>query len=138
VDANPVGRRPAKYRFTAVTRRDSPSLTKPTRARSGSLKRRWPRGIPGFPANFVAETAATELPVIGAGLPAEASAKAANKTYYRVVALDEQGKRSGPSDYATAPRPVIYSKPVVSAKVGAEYRYQARAQTSPSETLAPA
>jgi len=41
-----------------------------------------------------------------------------------VVAVDAQGKRSGPSDYATAPRPVIYSKPVVAAAVGAEYRYQ--------------
>jgi len=52
------------------------------------------------------------------GLPA------ANKTYYRVVAVDGQGKRSGPSDYAVAPRPVIYSRPVVTAQVGAEYHYQ--------------
>ena len=55
---------------------------------------------------------------------------AANKTYYRVVAVDEQGKRSGPSDYATGPRPVIYSKPVAAAKVGAEYRYQVGANRS--------
>ena len=48
---------------------------------------------------------------------------AANKTYYRVVAVDEHGKRSGPSDFTEAPRPVIYSKPVVTAKVGTEYRY---------------
>src|SRR5262249_37159015 len=34
------------------------------------------------------------------------------------------------SDYATAPRPVIYSQPVVKAKVGAEYRYQPRANHS--------
>ena len=47
----------------------------------------------------------------------------ANKTYYRVMAMDEQGKRSGPSDYATAPRPVIYSAPSVAAHVGAPYRY---------------
>ena len=47
-----------------------------------------------------------------------------------MVAVDEHGKRSGPSDYATAPRPVIYSKPVVAAKVGAEYRYQVRATRS--------
>ena len=43
---------------------------------------------------------------------ATSTSPAANKTYYRVVAVDEQGKRSGPSDYATGPRPVIYSKPV--------------------------
>jgi len=54
----------------------------------------------------------------------------ANKTYYRVVAVDEFGKRSGPSDYATAPRPVIFSKPPQVAKVGAEYRYEVRANRS--------
>jgi hypothetical protein len=55
---------------------------------------------------------------------------AANKTYYRVVAVDEQGKRSGPSDYAVAPRPVIYSKPMVTAWVGTDYRYQVLANRS--------
>ena len=81
---------------------------------------------PWFPANFIAETTATELAVMGR----EVDLPAANKTYYRVVAVDEQGKRSGPSDYATAPRPVIYSKPVLAAKVGAEYRYQVCANRS--------
>ena len=46
------------------------------------------------------------------------------------MAVDDQGKRSGPSDYATAPRPVIYSRPALTATVGAEYRYQARANRS--------
>ncbi len=55
---------------------------------------------------------------------------AANKTYYRVVAVDAEGKRSGPSDYAVAPRPVIYSKPALQAKVGAEYRGQVSANRS--------
>jgi len=27
--------------------------------------------------------------------------------------VDEQGNRSGPSDYAVAPRPVVHSKPVL-------------------------
>jgi hypothetical protein len=58
---------------------------------------------------------------------------AANKTYYRVVAVDAQGKRSGPSDFATSPRPVIYSTPVERAKVGVEYRYQARVTRSMGE-----
>jgi hypothetical protein len=66
------------------------------------------------------------LAVLGPGV----DLPAANKTYYRVVAVDAQGKRSGPSDYAVAPRPVIYSKPVVTAQVGAEYRYQVRANRS--------
>jgi hypothetical protein len=81
---------------------------------------------PWFPANFVAETTATELAVMGR----EVDLPAANKTHYRVVAVDDQGKRSGPSDYATGPRPIIYSKPVVAAKVGAEYRYQVCANRS--------
>jgi hypothetical protein len=54
----------------------------------------------------------------------------ANKTYYRVVVVDAQGKRSGPSDYATAPRPTIYGKPVAQAKVGTEYRCQLQANHS--------
>jgi hypothetical protein len=47
-----------------------------------------------------------------------------------VVAVDEQGKRSGPSDYAGGFRPVIYSQPVVTARVGANYRYEACANRS--------
>src|SRR5262249_7692243 len=39
-------------------------------------------------------------------------------------------KRSGPSDYATAPRPNIYSKPVTAAKVGTPYRYNVCANRS--------
>ena len=56
---------------------------------------------PEFPANFIAETTDTEMAVMGDGI----ESPNANKTYYRVVAVDSQGKRSGPSDYATAPRP---------------------------------
>jgi hypothetical protein len=72
------------------------------------------------PANFVAETSSTELLVLGAGL----DLPNANKAFYRVVAIDDKGKRSGPSDYAAAARPFIYSKPASTAKVGTEFRYQ--------------
>ena len=61
-----------------------------------------------FPANFVVETAATELEVVGPGV----KLPGANKAFYRVVAVDAAGNRSGPSDYAAAPRPVIVSAPV--------------------------
>jgi hypothetical protein len=47
----------------------------------------------------------------------------ANRAYYRVVAVDENGNRSGPSDFAEAPRPILWSRPVTVAKVGSEYRY---------------
>src|SRR4029434_10585620 len=46
------------------------------------------------------------------------------------VAVDSQGTRSGPSDFATAPRPTIYGKPATQAKVGAEYRCQLLANRS--------
>jgi hypothetical protein len=72
------------------------------------------------PANFIMEVAATEAAVIGA----EIQSANANKAFYRVVAVDEQGKRSGPSDFAEAPRPIIYSRPVTNAKAGSEYRYK--------------
>jgi hypothetical protein len=71
------------------------------------------------PANFVTEVAANELTVIGSevGLPN------ANRAYYRVVAVDDRGRRSGPSDFAETPRPLLYSLPATAAKVGSEYRY---------------
>jgi len=119
---NPVGRAPVKYRVYgsdekgfsvsdepyAVALGDSKDLTSP------------------FPANFIAETTGTELAVLGAGV----DLPAANKAYYRVVAVDANGKRSGPSDYAAAPRPVIYTAPATTARVGEEYRYQVGAVRS--------
>ena len=48
----------------------------------------------------------------------------ANRVFYRVVAVDDKGKRSGPSDYTAAPRPFIHSKPLETARVGIAYRYQ--------------
>jgi hypothetical protein len=71
------------------------------------------------PANFVTEVAATEAAVIGA----DVKLPNANQAFYRVVAVDNKGKRSGPSDFAEAPRPLLCSRPVTAAKVGSEYRY---------------
>ena len=72
-----------------------------------------------FPANLIAETSAAELEVIGPQVPVAR----ANKAFYRVVAVDAEGQRSGPSDYATSPRPLIVSSPVTHAVKGAEYHY---------------
>ena len=47
----------------------------------------------------------------------------ANRAYYRVVAVDAKGNRSGPSELAEAPRPILWSRPVTAARVGSEYRY---------------
>ena len=74
---------------------------------------------PWAPPNFIAETTDTQLVVMGVR-----ANSAGNKTYYRVVAVDERDKRSGPSDYAVAPRPVIYTQPRLTAKVGELYEYK--------------
>ena len=65
-------------------------------------------------ANFVAETSGTQLAVIGANL----GLSNGNRVFYRVIAVDGLGNRSGPSDFIEAPRPVLVSQPVLTAKVG--------------------
>ncbi|MGA2032055.1 MAG: Ig domain-containing protein [Thermoguttaceae bacterium] len=118
--ANPAGRPPVKYRVYGSDEKGFTIAEQRFQSTVGVTKEDMAAWNPWFPANFIAETTATELPVLGR----EVDLPAANKTHYRVVAVDDRGKRSGPSDYATARRPMIYSKPVLSAKVGAEYRYQ--------------
>jgi len=67
-----------------------------------------------WPTNFVAETKLAELAVLGPG--------AVNKAWFRVVAVDESGARSGPSDAAAAPRPYIVCGPRLVARVGESCR----------------
>ncbi len=112
--ANPAGRRPAKYRVYGSDEKGFSASDGPYPVRIGACKDL----PPTFPANFIAETAAAELAVFGPAV----DLPGANKTYYRVVAVDDRGSRSGPSDYAAAPRPVITSRPVTAAKAGVEYR----------------
>jgi hypothetical protein len=113
---NPTGRKPAKFRVYGSDEKGFSVSDVPYKVNVGVSKELSPQ----FPANFIAETTATELAVLGPD-----ASPAANKTHYRVVAVDEQGKNSGPSDFAIAPHPVIFSKPNLSTKAGAEYRYQA-------------
>jgi len=124
--ANPAGSPPVKYRVYGSDEKGFTIADQRFQSTVGVTKEEMAAWNPWFPANFIAETAATELAVLGR----EVDLPEANKTYYRVVAVDAKGKRSGPSDYAAAPRPLIYSKPVPAAKVGAEYRYQVRANRS--------
>jgi hypothetical protein len=58
------------------------------------------------PSNSVTTTKERTLTVVGP----ELELPNANKAFYRVVAVDENGNRSGPSDYAEFPRPFIYSR----------------------------
>jgi hypothetical protein len=112
---NPAGRKPAKYRIYGSDEKGFSVSDEPFTVVVGASK-----AVPAArQANFVAEVSATEAAVIGA----EVKLTNANRAFYRVVAVDETGKRSGPSDFAEAPRPILYSLPVTIAKVGSEYRY---------------
>ncbi|MFC1634193.1 putative Ig domain-containing protein [Planctomycetota bacterium] len=117
--ANPTGKPPVKYRVygsdeLGFTVHDTPYEVK--------LGETTELASP-FPANFVAEVTETYLDVIGVGNPLPN----ANKAYYRVVAVDGNDNRSGDSDYVEAPRPFIYSTPVVDAPAGRAYSYQVKA-----------
>ncbi len=116
---NPVGRRPVSYRLYGSDEKGFSVSDEPYKVVVGASKEL----TSPFPANFIAEVTATQLAVVGA----ETDLPAANKAYYRVVAVDSRGKQSGPSDYATAPHPVIYTRAVTTARVGEEYRYQVSA-----------
>ena len=119
---NPGGRPAVKYRIYGSDEKGFSVSDVPYKVDVGATRDLAAQ----FPANFIAETGGTELAVLGP----EVKLSNANKTYYRVVAVDAQGKRSGPSDYATAPRPVIHSEPPTAARVGGDYRYQPHANRS--------
>jgi hypothetical protein len=124
--ANPVGRRPVRYRVYGSDEKGFTIADEKFQGTIGVTKDEMAAWNPWFPANFIVETTGTELAVMGS----EVDLPGANKTYYRVVAVDGEGKRSGPSDFAAGPRPLIHSRPVVSARVGAAYRYQVCANRS--------
>ena len=67
-----------------------------------------------FPANLLATTSATSLTFSASN----------NRCFYRVVAVDADGRRSAPSDFAAAPRPFIYSQPPASIVAGQVSTYQ--------------
>jgi hypothetical protein len=116
---NAAGRKPVKYRVYGSDEKGF-SVSDEAYRRNVGLSKDVPARAP---ANFVAETSRTELAVLGAGV----DLPNANRAFYRVVAVDDRGKRSGPSDYAAAARPFISSKPPDTATVGKEFRYQVTA-----------
>jgi len=78
-------------------------------------------GLAVTPSNRIAQTEDTQYAVIGP----DREEPNTNTAYYRVVALDDRGNVSGPSDYAEAPRPLVYSQPGPGS-VGAAYQYDPR------------
>jgi hypothetical protein len=113
--SNPAGRRPAKYRIYGSDEKGFTISDTPYQAIVGVSK----AVSVDRPANYMTEVSVTEAAVIGA----EINLPNANRAYYRVVAVDEKGNRSGPSDFAAAPRPILWSRPITAAKVGSEYCY---------------
>jgi hypothetical protein len=109
------GRAPAKYRIYGSDEKGFSISDEPFKAVVGTSQ----QVSATRPGNFIAEVADTQAVVIGS----DVTLPHANKAFYRVVAIDEKGMRSGPSDFAEAPRPIFYSRPVADAKVGSEYRY---------------
>jgi len=112
---NPLGRKPAAYRVYASDEKGFSVSDEPYDVSIG-VSKELPKQ---FPPNFVAEVAGAELPVVGAAR----ALKNANKAFYRVVAVDATGQRSGPSDYAAAPRPFIVTRPPAAATKGKEIQY---------------
>jgi hypothetical protein len=111
---SPAGRKPLRYRIYGSDERGFSVSDTPYTITAGVS-----RDVPATqPANFVTETTATHAAVIGP----ELRLPNANRAYYRVVAVDEHGKQSGLSDLVAAPRPLIYSRPVTTARVGSPYR----------------
>ncbi len=112
---NSRGRKPAAYRVYASDEKGFSVSDRPYKVTVGVSEK-----MPAeFPANFVAETSDGELEVVGP----QVKLLGANKAFYRVVAVDAAGIRSGPSDYAASPRPIIASAPVTRARKGIAYRY---------------
>ena len=115
---NPVGRKPAKYRVYGSDEKGFSVSDTPYTVLIGASKDL----TNPFPSNFVGETTDTFLDVVGPGL----TLPNANKAYYRVVAVDSNDKRSWSSEYASAPRPFVYSEPVSMAQAGIPYSYQVK------------
>jgi len=80
-----------------------------------------------FPANLLARIEACELVVVGAGA---SESQAGAPCYFRVVAVDAEGQRSGASGLAAAPRPFVYSPPPGPIRAGQETTHQVRALRS--------
>jgi hypothetical protein len=120
-EADPSGRRPVQYLVYAS---DEKGFTPSDAAFEAAVGNQRQRGLfPGrdtmvFPANFLEKTTVPRLLLVP------------TRAFYRVIAVDEKGNRSGPSDWVAGPRPFIYSQPVKEARVGVLYRFEAKTVVS--------
>lgn len=125
-EPNPIGRQPVAYRIYASDEKGFSISDTTFEVAAGVYdvhQKVSTKSPTKFATNFLTETRTNELPVLGRSVPLA-------KAYYRVVAVDATGERSGPSDYAATPRPIISSQPVEQGRVGEEYHYDVAATRS--------
>ncbi|MBN1806820.1 MAG: hypothetical protein JW837_16350 [Sedimentisphaerales bacterium] len=108
---NPRGERPVEYEVYGSNER---GFT-PSKDQYEVL------GLGTQPSNLLCTTTDTKLLVVSP----DATKPAMNCSFYRVIAIDENGVASGPSELLELPHPFIYSKPVTKAEFNKLYNYQA-------------
>lgn len=115
-----VGRKPVKYRVYGSDEKGFSVSDEPYSVNLGNQKSSLPKT---FAANFAVEVEGFECAVVGRNL----KIANANKAYYRIVAVDEAGSRSVPSEYVSAPRGFVASSYPAQAKVGQLWSYKPEA-----------
>jgi hypothetical protein len=109
---NPQGIRPVQYEVYGSNERGF----------TPSKKEYEVMGLDMQPGNLLCTTTKTKLLVVSP----EATKQAMNCAFYRVIAADENGVTSGPSNLLELPHPFIYSKPITKGKVNKPYRYKVK------------
>jgi putative Ig domain-containing protein len=120
-DINPRGRKPVKFVIYASDEKafrvsDHPYEVDVGNQKYDGLFAGRERAV--FPPNMIATTTASR------------SFVQPRHAFYRVVAVDEKGNKSGSSDYVSVPRPLIYSEPLSQATTGVPYRYEVKVISS--------
>jgi hypothetical protein len=120
-DINPNGRKPVRFEIYASDEKGFSVSDAPYQVPAGNQQS---RGL--FPGQKYVTFSANHLKTV------EASPFALNpqRAFYRVVAVDEKGNRSGPTNYVSAPRPFIYTQPPAQAKIGKNFVYEAKTVVS--------
>jgi hypothetical protein len=98
--ANPEGSAPVRFEVHGSDERGFSVSRDASTILSGDSD---PEGERPVPATWLADVEGEEALVVGSGIDA------GNRAFFRVVAVDADGRRSGPSDLAEAPRPFVYS-----------------------------
>ncbi len=127
--ANPQGERPVAYKIYGSDEKGFSISDVPYRVHrgkgfclameqyEGKLAHTADMGMVETPGNLIARIAESSLKVVGWDLALPNT----NKAFYRVVAIDEAGCESGPSDYAEVPRPFAVVPHADKAKLGNPY-----------------